>query len=109
MFKNKTATTVCHLIYSFESVFYPASWNGRLGICICNDLQKIYNTLFLFVKLGREVNAFSFINHFLLTSHSLMLELDVVEFVLEFRVLGARSRLKNTMTLLKMRFIKIKI
>lgn len=38
-----------------------------------------------------------------------MLELDVVEFVLEFRVLGARSRLKNTMTLLKMRFIKIKI
>ena len=84
-------------------------WNGRLGICICNDLQKIYNTLFLFVKLRREVNAFSFINHFLLTSHSLMLELDVVEFVLEFRVLGARSRLKNTMTLLKMRFIKIKI
>lgn len=38
-----------------------------------------------------------------------MLELDVVEFVLEFRVLGARSRLKNTMTLLKKRFIKIKI
>lgn len=84
-------------------------WNGRLGICICNDFQKNYNTLFLIVKLGRDVNTFSFINHFLLTSHSLMLELDVVEFVLEFRVLGVRSRLKNTMTLLKMRFIKIKI
>ena len=64
--------------------------------------------MFLFVKLGREVNTFSFINHFLLTSHSLMLELDVVEFVLEFRVLGARSRLKNTMTLLKMRFIRLR-
>ena len=83
-------------------------WNGRLGICICNGLQKIYNTLFFFVKLGREVNAFSFIIHFLLTSHSLMLELVVVEFVLEFRVLGARSRLKNTMTLLKMRLLRLR-
>ena len=29
-----------------------------------NLKQKIYNTLFLFGKLGREVNAFSLINYF---------------------------------------------
>ena len=74
---DKTATIVCHFIYSYESVSYlynKIEWSSG-NLQIWN--KKIYNTLFLFVKLGREVNAFLsliILRRFSLRSHSLSLE-----------------------------------
>lgn len=56
---------LCVTSYTAMKVFrtYATRLNGRLGICKFKT-KKIYNTIFLFVRLGREVNAFSLIHNF---------------------------------------------
>ena len=55
---DKTATTLCHLIYSYESVLYL---RDKIEFAYILVYKK---TLFLFVKLERDVNALSLISFF---------------------------------------------
>ena len=56
MFKNKTATT-WYSIYSFESVFYPASWQD--GMVVWEFAYVMFTKNLQYFILVRKARAWS--------------------------------------------------